>query len=458
MNIVIVGAGSIGLHLSKVFSQLNYGIVLVDTDSVKLEKIGRELDVATKVGDGTDWELIESLMSLSSDMLIAVTNHDEINLVVCNIAKNLGYTQTIARVRKNSYHNLSRLHFEKLFSVDHLIGPEKLTAESMANMILTPNVRAKEHFAHGAIQMRTMYIPENFHYANIPFSKKNAFPLPKNVLVGLIKRKLPENENNFLKNQIIFPHGHHTLLPFDEATFIGESDAVEAIYPLLGYSAEYPQTVLIVGGSLITFHLSHILHAHNIRVTILEKEFRKCRYLATHLPFCTILNRDGTDFKFLEEEKVAAYDVFIAATRDDEVNFLSASAAQSLGSKKILLSLSDSNYIPLLNDRGIAHAASPRIFAANRIFSIVREKNISSMISMYENRAEILEVKVSTNSKITGIPIKYLGPYLPKDLLIIAIQSRGRVFIADGTRVLSPGDTVIVISNPKHVQDIKTLF
>lgn len=458
MNIVIVGAGSIGLHLSKIFSQLSYGIVLVDKDASKLEKIGRELDVATKVGDGTDWELIENLMDLSSDVLIAVTNHDEINLVICNIAKNLGYLQTIARVRKNSYYNLNRLHFERLFSVDHLIGPEKLTAESIANMILTPGARAKEHFAHGAIQMRTMYIPNNFPYSEIPFSKKDQFPLPKNVLIGLIKRKIQVKENNPLKEEVIFPHGKDVLLQGDEATFIGYSEAVDAIYPFLGYTAEYPKTVLIIGGSLITMHLSHILHAHHIRITILEKDFQKCRYLATHLPFCTILQRDGLDVKFLEEENVAAYDVFIAATRDDAINFLAASAAQSLGSKKVLLSLSDSNYIPLLTDRGIAHAASPRIFAANRIFSIVREKNISSMISMYENRAEILEIKVSITSKITGIPLKYLGNYLPRDLLIIAVQSRGRVFIADGARVLSPGDTVIVISNPKYIQEMKTLF
>lgn len=455
MNIVIIGAGSIGLHLSKVFSQLNYGIILIDTDAGKLEKIGRELDVATRVGDGTDWELLESLMDLSSDLLIAVTNHDEINLVACNIAKNLGYSQTIARVRKNSYHNLSRLHFERLFSVDHLIGPEKLTAESMANMILTPEARAKEFFAHGAIQMRTMYIPDQFQYFGIPFLDQKNFPLPKNVLIGLIKRN---GEKDELKEQVIFPHGNDALLPNDEVSFIGEADAVDAIYPFLGVSVEYPKTVLIVGGSLIAVHLSNILHTHNMRITILEKDFQKCKFLTTHLPFCTILHRDGMDFKFLEEEKVGAYDVFISATRDDEINFLSASSAHALGAKKVFLSLSDINYIPLLKDRGMTHAASPRLFAANRIFSIVREKNISSMISMYENKAEILEVKVSINSKITGIPIKHLGPYLPKDMLIIAVQSRGRVFIAEGNRVLSPGDTVIVISNPKYVQDIKTLF
>lgn len=450
MNIVIIGAGAIGLHLARLFSQMNYGIVLVDTDPLKLEQASRELDVATRLGSGADWELLETILELSPDLLIALTNNDEINLVACSIAKNLGYKQTIARARKESYFSLGRLNFEKLFSVDYIIAPEKLTAEGIVNMILMPHSIATENFAHGSIQMRTMKIPSTWRKEKIPLLDREKLGIPKSIVAGLIKREGEE--------EVFFPQGSDCLLPGDEVTFLGQAKAIRDLHKFLGISIKLPKSVMIIGGSLIGINLARSLQENDIRVTLLEKDFDKCHKLSELLPDTTIIHRDGTDYRFLQAEKVNEFALFVSCVREDEINFLAAAVAKDLGCREVIITLSDTSYIPLAQKLDIGYSTSARIFAANRILSIAKEKSITSIIAMYENQAEIIEIKVSMDSKITGIPIHQLGPQLPKDFLIVVIQSRGRVFIADSTRVLSPGDIVIVICNPKHVNDIKKIF
>lgn len=448
MNLVIIGAGDIGLHIAKIFSQFEYGVVLVDTDPHKLEMAARDLDITTRLGSGTDWELLEELLEFSPDLLIAVTNNDETNLVACTCAKNLGYHQTIARVRNPQYLMQSRLHFERLFCVDYLISPEKLTADALANMIVIPDALATGSFAHGAVSMQTMKIPSSWQHKHTPLKRRNDLGLPDQTMVALIRRE----------GHLIFPHGDDSLYPEDEVTFIGESQAIGKIASLLKIPLVAPRSVVIVGGSLVGIHLAKALQEASITTVILEKDPLKCQKLAQMLPNANVIHHDGTDYKFLQTEKICPSDVFVACTRLDEVNFLAASVARDLGSSHVMISLSNTHYLPLLARLGISQAASPQLHSTNRIFSIVREKQVASMISMYDTKAEVMEVKVSMNSKITGIPIKYLGPELPKDFLIAVIQSRGRVFIADGSRILSPGDTVIVISSPHHMKEIKKLF
>ena len=461
MNIVIMGAGSIGEHLAMIFSQEDYRIMLIDIDPFKLERASRELDVATRVGDANDWELLEELLDFAPDALIALTNDDEKNLVCCNMAKQLGYPQTIARVRKTKYFLQSRINFEQIFCVDHLIGPEKLTADQIANMILMPGSVAIESFAHGHVQLRTVKVPASWRKNKIPLSNRKELELPDGVMVGLIRRKPEHMAHGKMvtgKEQIIFPHGHDVMLPGDEVTFIGETTQVRNLHRIFGTTTRKPRSVMIVGGSLIGSHLSRTLRDSNIRTVILEKDFQKCRFLAEVLPHSTIVNRDGLDYRYLEQEKAGEYDVFVACTRNDEVNFLAGSIARNLGCGNVIISLSDTSYMPLTSQLKITQAASPRVNAANRILSIARKKTIASMVSMYSNQAEIMEMKVSLDSKLAGIPIRFLAPHLPNDMLIVVIQSRGRIFIADGDRVLSPGDTVIVICSPKHVDDLRTLF
>jgi trk system potassium uptake protein TrkA len=452
MNIVIVGAGDIGLHLATVFSHLQYGIVLIDQNPHKLELVERDLDIAIRRGSGTDWELLEELLEISPDLLVAVTQDDSTNLVASTIGKNLGYRQTIARVRSSKYFLQSRLHFERLFGVDYLIGPEKLTASALLNMILLPGAIAIESFSQGSVQMRTVQLPHFWDKSDILLKDREKLHLPKEMMVALIRRKIDGKE------VVIFPHGNDTLLPLDEVTFIGETQGIEKLNNFIGTPSKLPTSVTILGGSLVGIELALMLHEWGIKSSIVDKDPEKCRLLSEKFPFVTIIEHNAIDYRFMTNEKIGMSEVVVVATRNDETNFLLAAMLKDLGCEKIIISLSDTNLNPLTSRLGVSHVVSPRINAANRILSIARGKKVVSMVSLYDNKAEVMEVKISSDSKIAGIPIQRLGPELPNDFLIAIIQSRGRIFVADGSRILSPGDTVVLITNPLHSEEIKKLF
>lgn len=456
MNIVIVGAGDVGRYIAAMLSKEGHNVILIDKNSKILEEIAFSLDVATRQGSGTDWQLLDDLMELSPSLLIALTNDDETNLVSCSIAKHLGYPRTVARVRDNRYLNRTRLDFGRIFDIDYFLGPELLVANDILKYLMSPGSLVVENFAHGAVQMRTLSVPLKWRKYDRPLSKLN---LPQGIVVGLIRREkqrtqgVPEEAK-----EIIFPHGNDCILPGDEVTFIGETDVVGDAHHIFGISQKTARSVVIVGGSLTAVNLAKLLEHRDIDVRIIEKDYATCCFLADQLPNCNIINHDATNLEFLQAEKIGRADIFIACTKSDETNLLTGLLAKQAGSPDVVVMLSNTSYVPLVNQMGLNYSVSPRLSAANHILSQVLSGKVTSLISLYENQAEVMEINVSLGSKIVGIPLSEIGPLLPKDFLIAVIQNRGRIMIAHGNRIISPGDTVIVITSPQHVHELEKIF
>jgi trk system potassium uptake protein TrkA len=401
--------------------------------------------------------LLDDLLEMSPDLLIAVTNDDETNLVSCCIAKNLGYKRTVARVRDNRYLNRTRLDFARLFDIDYFIGPELLVAHDILKYMISPGSLAVEHFAHGAVQMRTLTIPPKWKKSQIPLSKLS---LPQGMMVGLICRDVKGPAENPLHSskRVIFPHGEDVIMSGDEITLIGETDVISEAHQLFSIPQKKIQSVTIVGGSGTAINLAKLLQHHGIELKIIEKDYAVCCRLSDLLPKCIILNHDATDLEFLISEKIASTDVFVTCTQSDEVNILSGMLAKKAGCQNVVVMLSNTSYAPIVNSFGLDYTVAPRLCAASHILSQIMSGKVTSLISLYENQAEIMEVNVSVDSNVVGIPLSELGPLLPKDFLICMIQNRGRIMIANGNRVISPGDTVIVITGPKHVRELEKIF
>jgi trk system potassium uptake protein TrkA len=240
--------------------------------------------------------------------------------------------------------------------------------------------------------------------------------------------------------------------------FIGETDVIATFHHFLDISLSTVDSVVIVGGSLTAVNLARDLCEHGISVRMIEADTEHCYTLADAVPAATVINHDVTDLKFLLSEKVDQSDVILAATPSDETNLLVSVLAREAGCKNVVAMIAQAKYLPVIKRMGITHVVSPRQSAASRVLCIAHDDKVSSMISLYENQAEIMEVKVSMDSKVVGIPVSELGPQLPRDFLLAVIQNRGQIMIANGDRILSPGDTVIVISHPAHAQDFHKIF
>lgn len=448
-NVVIVGAGALGRYLASLLSREKHNVIVVDNDKKKLEELSWDADVATREGEGTDWQLLEELLELSPQLLLSLTHSDQTNLITCSIAKHLGYPTTVARIHDNRFLNRTRLDFARLFHVDHFISPELLTANEIIKSVLNKGAFTIDYFSHGAVQLCTLRIPANWKEPNQPLSHLD---LPNGIMVGLISRKGEKGE------EVLFPHGQDVLLPHDEVTFIGETEAMDAIYGFFGLEHKAMSSVVIIGGSLTAIQLAKLLGERQVSVRLIEKKYERCLYLADQLPNATILNGDGFDLDFLKAEKIVSADLIVACTRHDEKNLVLSMLAKEVGCEYVMMVLYTGSYRPILDKLDIGHVVSPLTISADRILSHIFAKTFISLVSLYENRAEVLEVKVSPDSKIVGIPLSDLGPLLPKDFLIAIIQSRGRIMVAHGDRIISPGDTVIVITNPKHIPVLEALF
>ena len=455
MNIVILGADSIGSYLATTLSREEHNVIIIDRDPKALEKVSHSADVAVRLGSGTDWKLLEELLEQNPQLFIAVSSDDETNLVACAIAKNLGYPKTVCRVHHPSFLNRSRLDFGRLFFVDHFIGTEIILAHDIFKCISHPGNVAVENFAHGAVQMRTIVIPENWKGANHRICD---LTLPDNLLIGLIHRKSIYPDASLSSESIIFPRGQDLILPGDEVTLIGDSQVMLNLHELFNTPFKEVKSVVVAGGSPVAMQLCPILEQQGIHVRLIEKDEELCRTLSEQLPGATILNHECTDLNFLLSERVSYADVFVACTESTETNILTAALAKQAGCEEVIALVSDESYAPLLRRLGIFYTLSERVSVANRIHAIIHEESVLSVASLYENKANIMEVKVSSDAQIVGIPISDLSAHLPQDFLIALIENRGRIMIAKGNNILAPGDTVIVICSPQNVDQLDKIF
>ncbi|MDF2549480.1 MAG: trkA [Chlamydiales bacterium] len=452
MRIVIIGGGEIGFHVAERLSREKNNITLIDIDEARLTEISHSIDVRTRLGSGSDWRLLDELLfDAPSDMFLALTGSDELNLLSCAIAKNLGYPKTLARVKDNQYMNRSRLDFGHIFATDYLICPEIIVADEISSYIFSQGFHMTR-FAHGAVEMRTFVIPSRWRHREMPV--KDFHVGEKGGLIALIRR--PGDREG--ADRLIFPHGDDILLPKDEITVIGETERMEELHAFFGGSKAAMPSVLILGGSRTGLNLAKILEKKGMHCRIVDKSPAVCAHLAEELKISSILLQDGTDIHFLKNEKVGAEDVVVACTESDEANIIAAYMAQELGAQRAVAFLSSNKYQGGFKPLGIAHMVSLRVEATDRILSYAKGRKISSMTSLYDEAVEVFEVNVSLHSPLVGIPINELSQQLPKDFLIAAIQNRGRVMIAHGRRILSPGDTVIIVSKPQHREFLETYF
>ena len=429
MHIVVIGAGTVGTSIAELLCEHGHNVVLVDASRTALERVEERLDVQTVHGSGSEAIPLFQSGAQSADLVLAVTNIDEVNFTSASIAKAMGAKRSIVRIYNPSYRDFSTFDYQRHFRIDRLISLEHLTALEIAKNIRAPGLFAVENFARGGIHVREVAVSSDAKAAGKPLRE---IALPSNVRVGLVSS---------LQSTRI-PEADDIISPGDHVTLIGEEKAIEEVRRR--FEDKVPRTlhVIIAGGGEVGFHLARALQRDRFRCTIMEADRDRCEELAKRLPNATILNADTTDRNEMEEARVASADAFVATTGRDEDNIICGVEAKELGANQILSVVRRPDYANVLEKLGIDIAVSPRMVLAREIIGMLSGGPILAESDVAGKAAVVWEVEVQEGAPITAAPLKDL-PHPP--CLITAIVRDEFVWVAGGDDQLKPGDTAVVL-------------
>lgn len=450
MKIIILGAGQVGGTLAEHLASEANDITVVDTDGDRLRDLGDRLDIRTVQGRGSLPTVLRQAGADDADMLVAVTNSDETNMVACQVAYSLFHTPTkIARVRESSY--LSR---EELFDNDHipvdvLISPEQVVTNYIKRLIEHPGSLQVIDFAEGKAQL----VAVKAYYGG---------PLVGQQL-RQIRAHMPNVDTRvaaiFRRDRPITPRGDTLIEADDEVFFIAARKDIRAVMGELRRIDETNKRVVIAGGGQIGERLAEAIESR-YQVKIIEMSAARCRYLSDTLESTVVLQGSASDKDLMLEENISDADIFLALTNDDEANIMSSLLAKRLGARKVMTIINNPAYVDLVQGGEIDIAISPQLATIGTLLAHVRRGDIVSVHSLRRGAAEAIEAVAhgdAKSSKVVGKAIEDIS--LPPGTTIGAIIRDEEVLIAHDDTVIESGDHVILfVVDKKHIRDVEKLF
>lgn len=440
MKIIIIGAGKVGYNLAESLSKSNCDVIIIDKNYAALSKAEENLEVLCIRGSGVSTGILMEAGIDTTDLLIAVTSSDEVNMVCCMTAKKLGVKHTIARIRDPEYAKELSLLKEEL-DLDLIINPEQAAAEEIANVLNFPIAINVENFAKGRVKMVELKVTGGMAIVGAPL-REMANRLISSVLIGVVIR----NE------EVIVPNGDFIIEEDDRIYVIGKPSSLYNFCKMSGKCPQKIKNVMIAGGGRIAIYLANLLLEMDIKVKLVEIDREICLHLSEILPEALVIHGDGTDEELLKSENINDMDGFVAMTGMDEENLMSALLAKQNGVKKVIAKVSRANYINIIKNLGIDSVISPKLITTNHILKFIRGNNVESLYRIIEGQAEITELIADKNTGILNIKLKKLG--LPKDVIIATIVRKQEVVIPHGNDIIKEGDRVIIISKNKNFSSL----
>jgi len=443
MRVIIVGAGEVGYQIAKFLSSENVDVVIIDKDKNKVSRINEELDVAVIEGEGGSPSVLQEAGASDSNILLAVTNMDEINMISCLVAKTMfKIPRSVARIRNLEYFS-NRVLLNAL-GINPAISPEIEAAKAVIRLIEVPFAADVEDFEDGRVKVIGFRIPPDSKL--IGKALKNLNLTKPKVLIGAIQRS----------DKVIIPSGNDTLKKNDIIYLPVRRENIETVCNTVGGNIRPVKRAMIVGGGRIGFYVARTMEERNISVKVIEKDAERCKFLLRALKKSVILHGDGSDQKLLEEENIKDMDVFAAISNNEELNIMASLLAKSLGVKKVIAIVNRTDYLPLANNLGLEAVLSPRLITAGTILKYVRSGNIISLTTMAEGKAEIMEAEVKDRSVMIGKPLHEIE--LPKKTIVGAIIRDDNVIIPSGDDRIAHGDKLIIFTLKESIKQIEKLL
>jgi len=444
MRIVVIGVGEIGGHLIATLSQDGHQVVAVDVDADALELATEHADIQTVCGHGAILPVLRSAGVAHSDLVVAVTASDEVNLLASITAKQLGVKQAIARVANRAYYEEEGGVSHNVIGVDLLINPQVLAAMDLHRVIRSFGSLETENLADNRVEVVDLPVREKTRYLG---KQLRDMSMPKGALIAAIVRG----------GRMLIPHGGDHVELNDHLWLVGDIDTIPRLETMFGITREERASrVMVVGGGEIGLEVARRLERDGIELAIIEKDKSRCRELAGHLKEALVLCGDGTNRGLLVEEEVGGVDAFLALTDSDEVNIIASLLAKALGARRAMALIHRGDYLSAAQGVGVDVAISPRRSAANYILAQVRAKQVYRVVQVEQGKAEILEVHVPGRARVLGRTLMYVE--VPRGALIACIVREREVFVPRGTDEVLSGDVVVVFTIPEVREEVLRLF
>jgi len=442
MRIVIVGAGEVGSSIAASLSD-THEVVVVDRDGERVESLTYTLDVLPIQGDGTSLDTLRDAGIERADMVIASTDDDETNLVVCGTAKTVDDPFTIARVKKVDYLQTWENAKAGAFGVDFLVCTNLLTATDIVRVIGLPAARDVDPFAGGKVQMAEFEVRSDSPLANQTIRQADRFD---SLTFAAIIRG----------GDVDIPRGETVIQTDDKVVVIGSPESVQR-FSMEVAPEEVPSTdkdVVIIGGSEIGFHTARLLENRDLSPRLIEQNPTRARTLAEALPGTVVMASDATDTDFLVREHVDEADVVVAALENDEKNLLVSLLVRQLGAERSIAIVENTEYVSLFETVGIDVVINPREVTAEEITRFTREERAENIALIENDRAEVLEIEIDGDSVLLDRPISEGVADLPDGVVIGAITRDGEFIVPRGDTTVKEGDHIVVFVHRDVVAEV----
>ena len=450
MKIIIIGCGKVGRTLAQQLSEEQHDIVLVDTNAEKLQEVTEEIDAMTLVGNGASIGVQKEAGVEDADMLIAITNSDELNLLCCLIAKKVSKCETVARVRNPIYSEEINFIKERL-GVSMSLNPELATATEMARRLRFPSAIQIDTFAKGRVELLKFKVKPEFDMDGLAVSGL-ADKFKCDILICGVERD----------GEVTIPGGDFILKDNDLVSIVASPTNSAAFFKKIGLGTNQVKNALIVGGGTLGYYLAKQLLSMKIRVRIVEKDAKRCEELSELLPEAVIINGDGTDKKLLLQSGLEAAEAFITLTNIDEENIFLALYAKDQSHAKLITKVNRFAFDNIIEKLDLGSVIYPKYITADYILQYVRAmqnsigSNVETLYQILDNQAEALEFSIREDGPVVGVPLMDLA--LKKNLLVACINHNGRIIIPRGHDQIQVGDTVIIVTTEKGLQDINDIL
>ena len=451
MRVIICGAGQVGYNIAAYLAKEENDVTVVDLRQDLIARIHDELDVNAILGHASRPDILKAAGANDADMIVAVTQSDEINMVACQIGHSLfGIPKKIARVREQSYlqPEWSNLFSRAHMPIDVIISPEVIVANDIYQRLAVPGTTFVNVIADGLAHMIGVVCEEDCPVVNTPLGQLHSlFPDLSFQVLAILR-----------KNRPIIPDDTDQLEVGDEVYFIVDTNHLKRVMTAFGHEESEARKIVIAGGGNIGITLAKLIkeRSKSVQIKLIEQDQERAEFLSEHLENTIILNGSSLDKDILAEASINNAETLVAVTNDDESNILGSLLAKQYGCERAITLVNNEAYYPLVGPLGVDAMVSPRSIIVANIMQHVRRGRIKGLYNIRDGFAEVIEAEVSETSSIVNTTIEELT--LPHEVIVGGVIRDEQFIMPELNFTIRAGDDVIILASRSQAQNVEKMF